>query len=218
MSIDRQNEPERPMRFRVPQSIAIVPAAGRSRRMGVAKLLLPWDASTVIETVLSAWSASRVDHVVLVVHPDDVQLADVCRSAGAEVVAPATPPPEMITSVQIALAHAAERFAPAATDVWLLAPADMPNLTPAAIDQVLGAFDPVRPAILAPSYEGRRGHPVLFPWALAAEALALGPGDTLRTLVDRHGCREVVSPSSGVVSDLDTPDDYLRQRSRHGRN
>ena len=41
------------------RSFAVVPAAGRSRRMGRPKLLLPWGESTIIQQVLGAWRASQ---------------------------------------------------------------------------------------------------------------------------------------------------------------
>ena len=58
------------------RSFAVIPAAGRSQRMGQPKLLLPWGRTTVIEHVLGVWRASRVTHTVIVVHPDDKFLAE----------------------------------------------------------------------------------------------------------------------------------------------
>ena len=42
------------------RAFAIVPAAGRSTRMGRPKLLLPWSDGSMIESQLRAWRASRV--------------------------------------------------------------------------------------------------------------------------------------------------------------
>ncbi|MEZ6078052.1 MAG: NTP transferase domain-containing protein [Pirellulaceae bacterium] len=55
-------------------TFAIVPAAGRSRRMGQSKLLLPWRGTTVIEHVIEAWLRSRVTQVVVVARRDDLEL------------------------------------------------------------------------------------------------------------------------------------------------
>ena len=59
------------------RTFAIIPAAGRSQRMGQPKLLLPWRNSTIIEHVLAAWRASQVSHMLMVVHPADRQLAEI---------------------------------------------------------------------------------------------------------------------------------------------
>ena len=50
-------------------SWAIILAAGSSRRMGSQKLLLPFDQSTLIETVIDNVIASAVDHVMVVLGP-----------------------------------------------------------------------------------------------------------------------------------------------------
>ena len=102
------------------QSFAIIPAAGRSQRMGQPKLLLPWGERTIIEHVLGVWRASRVTQVVLIVHPQDARLAELGRGCGAVVVQPADAPREMKVSVQIGLAHVARasRRARATPGCW----------------------------------------------------------------------------------------------------
>jgi molybdenum cofactor cytidylyltransferase len=58
------------------RSFAIVPAAGRSARMGAPKLLLPLGDRPVIDWVLAAWTASRVTRTVVVVRADDAPLLE----------------------------------------------------------------------------------------------------------------------------------------------
>ena len=84
------------------QSFGIVPAAGRSSRMGTPKLLLPWGDKTLIASVLQAWRSSRVARVVAVVHPEEHELARACARACVEVVQPAAPPPDIKASVRAA--------------------------------------------------------------------------------------------------------------------
>ena len=64
-----------------PRFFGVIPAAGRSVRMGEPKLLLPWRDGTLIEHVLAQWLASRVACLTVVVHPEDVELAAICRRA-----------------------------------------------------------------------------------------------------------------------------------------
>src|SRR4051794_4581922 len=122
------------------QSFGIVPAAGRSSRMGTPKLLLPWANGTLIEGVLQAWRASRVTCVVAVVHPEDHELARACAGAGAEVVQPSTPPPDMKASVRAALAHL-QKLKPNPEDAWLVAPADIPGITAERINAMIAAYE-----------------------------------------------------------------------------
>jgi len=191
---------------------AVVPAAGRSARMGRPKLLLPWGGTTLIEHVLAAWRASRVTSVIVVVHPDDVALADVCRRAGADVVVPRRPPEDMKASVGHALAQIGAKHLPAAGDAWLVAPADMPGLSAALIDFVIAAHDAAAPRIIVPVSGRHRGHPVLFPWALAGEVSKLGSEEGLNELVARHPMVEVGWADETAFADVDSPEDYRRLR------
>lgn len=198
------------------RSFAVIPAAGLSRRMGRPKLLLPWGDQTVIEAVLDAWQRSNVSHCVVVVRPGDAELARVCAGCSVDLVVPPEPPPEMKLSVSAGLAHIASRYRPQPGDVWLLAPADMPQLTPQRIDRVLSAHDPRDPAIIAPTFQGRRGHPVLFPWPLAKRVERLGAEEGVNALLDQAPTRALACDAWGELSDLDTPEDYRRLRSESG--
>jgi molybdenum cofactor cytidylyltransferase len=202
------------------RSFAIIPAAGRSRRMGEPKLLLPWGASTVIEHVLAAWRASRVDNVVVVLHRDDHRLAELCAERGAIVSAPETPPPQMKDSVRCGLDLVAGTCQPQDDDAWLVAPADMPGLSTAVIDRLIEAHAAElnqhsghRP-IRAARYGAKPGHPVLFPWPLAAEVARLGDNEGLDVLVARLGVEYVDFALQANPEDFDTPADYERLRSR----
>jgi molybdenum cofactor cytidylyltransferase len=192
------------------RSFAVVPAAGRSERMGQPKLLLPWRGRTVIEHVLVAWQAGGVERTVVVLHRDDEELAGIAQRMGAEVVAPAVPPPEMKASVRAALAHLESHFGPAPEDAWLLAPADMPTLNHEVIRQLIASANNHPGAILVPTFNGRRGHPVLFRWPMAAEVHCLNDSEGVNALLARHPVAEIPVAEPAVLRDLDTPEDYAR--------
>jgi molybdenum cofactor cytidylyltransferase len=194
------------------RSYAIIPAAGRSDRMGRHKLLLPWKDGSLIDSVLAAWRASRVTRIVVVVRAHDEQLAEACGAAGADVVAAESDPPEMKISVGLGLAHVERVHEPGADDVWLLAPADTPRISATTVDRLLDAHDAAAPAILAPAFAGRRGHPVLFPWPLAREVRRLSSNEGVNALLARHPVRPIACGDPGILEDLDTPDDYERLR------
>lgn len=135
-------------------------------------------------------------------------LADMCRTAGAFVVVPPVPPPEMKDSLQAAISYAEQQSGRGSLlDCFLVAPADMPWLEPATIDRLLAAFAEFRAEIIVPTHAGRRGHPIVVPWSLAAEVLKLVEDESLKTIVERHPVRTVECDAS-VLGDLDTPDEY----------
>ena len=179
------------------------------------KLLLPWLEGTVIEAVLAAWRESKVDCVFVVVHPGDNELAEICRRSDAQTIVAETPPPQMKDSVTLALREIAADERPSGLDAWLLAPADMPTLSAETINLLLSAQDAKRPRILVPSHDGRRGHPVLFPWPLADEVFQLNADEGVNVLLGRHPLQEIVCPPGEMAQDIDTPRQYRQMKRRY---
>lgn len=182
---------------------------------GVAKLLLPLHGVPLIAHTLTAWQAAGISPLV-VVRRGDQPLADVCRSYGAEVLQPETPPPEMKVSVQLALQYLQQRYRPAANFAWLLAPADMPRLSPAIIERLLTTKSGTA-EILVPTIFDKQGHPVLFPWSFATQVFQLAANEGVKALLTRNpfreiACDDLVSAGSDAFCDVDTPLDYQRLR------
>lgn len=198
------------------RSFALIPAAGRSRRMGQPKLLLSWGGATVIDRVLAAWKASHVSAVIVTAHPDDEELIAHCRAARADVVVVDPPPDDMKASLAAGLAHVEAAYQPQASDVWLLAPADMPLLNGPLIDRILNAHDVHNPRAIVPRAGGRRGHPVLLPWTLANDVKRLAPNQGINVLVGEACPLEIDCDDLAAFADLDTPDDYERLRRGSG--
>lgn len=199
------------------RAFAIVPAAGESRRMGSPKLLLPLHGSPLIAHTLIAWQTAGLAPLV-VVRPDDQKLIAVCHAYGAEVLVPHAPPAEMKISVQLALAYLQQRYRPPADFAWLLAPADMPRLSPPIIERLLEQHvqnwsKTSSPPILVPTSAGTRGHPVLFPWSIAAQVFALAADEGVKALLARNEVREIacddlLHQEAAAFVDIDTPGDY----------
>jgi molybdenum cofactor cytidylyltransferase len=192
------------------RSFAIIPAAGRSARMGAPKLLLPLGDRVVIDWVLAAWTSSRVTRTVVVVRADDEPLLARCRRYDVDLVTPVAPARDMKASVQLALAHVAAEYEPTDADAWLLAPADLPRLATAVIDQLLAAHRPDAPTAIAPAFRGQRGHPTLLPWSVARDVQRLGESEGVNALVERCGVREIACNRPEILDDLNLPEDYDR--------
>jgi molybdenum cofactor cytidylyltransferase len=190
------------------RSFAIVPAAGRSERMGRPKLLLPVAGRPVIDHVLTAWTASVVTRTIVVVRADDTVLLMRCHAFPVDIVTPSQPPTDMKASVQLALAYLAEQYAPAESDAWLLAPADLPRLSTGLIDELLEAYDPAEAIAVAPTFAGRRGHPIVMPWRMARDVHALAADEGLNALVARTPCREIPCDNATQWQDLNDPAEY----------
>jgi len=194
------------------RSFALIPAAGHSTRMGRPKLLLTVAGQPLIVHTIAAWRQSRVERIVVIVRPGDAPLAEVVRDIGVDVVVPPVAPPDMKASLCYGLDYLSKNLRPEPTDCWLVAPADMPGLSPAIINRLLDESESNPGRILIPTLFGRRGHPVLLPWTLASELPSLTANEGLDALIDRHGpepiaCDDLEPNAAQAFADIDTPED-----------
>lgn len=186
---------------------AVVPAAGMSRRMGHSKQTLRVGGATMTGAVVDTLLMTDVVRVVVVTRGD---LRDKLELPGDRRVAVALnddPDSQMIDSIRIGLS-AVDRWEPGQRDGVLVVPGDMPRIALDTYRACAAAFrdDPERIVIAVRG--ARRGHPVIFPWALRTELEQLQDG--LRELHVRHpDCvYELRTQDEGVTHDVDTPDDY----------
>ncbi len=194
---------------------AIIPAAGKSTRMGRPKLALPLGERTILEHVVAALRQAEVEHILVVIGTHVMELAALAESAGGLVSFLASPPNGMRGTVEHGLRWLEERFQPCPNDTWLLVPADHPALDSVVIPQLESAYA-AQPqfSIVIPTHNGRRGHPTLFAWKHVASIRTWPAELGLNTYVRHHATQtlEVPVSSPGVLWDMDTPEDYERLR------
>lgn len=194
----------------MPQSYAVVPAAGRSVRMGQPKLLMPISGRPLLDRVLAAWAGSKVSRTIVVVRADDERLLARCRAFDVDVVPLRRSTADMKTSVLSGLRHIEREYCPLPDDAWVMAPADLPGLNTAVIDHVLNAAASCPRSAIVPVAGGRRGHPLLVPWAYTALAYELGRQEGLNALLERVPLCETPWRDAASFNDLDTPADFAR--------
>jgi molybdenum cofactor cytidylyltransferase len=203
---------------------AVVPAAGRSARLGQPKLLVNVGGETLIHRVVAALRQGGVERVIVVAPPADAPegppVAAEARRAGAEVLIPVTRPIEMRQSVELGLKFLKQNQPP---QLVLLTPGDAPGITQDLVARLLdlAARRPAR--LVAPSYQGRRGHPIVLTWDLAAQIPGLPADAGVNALVNSQGDQvvELAVNDPDVLADLDTPDElnrWNRQRAQRDRS
>lgn len=188
-------------------TVAVLPAAGASRRMGHPKLLLPFGAGTVVGSLVAALRAGGVTEIVLVTSPKDEALQAWAREAGLSVTVNPDPDRGMLSSIQEGVAALAGREA-----LLLVSPADLPNLRPETVSLLRRRMAESGAPLAVPLFRGQRGHPLAIAPALVPEIPRLQ--SNLKQLRDRHASKllEVEVEDPGVVQDVDTPEDYERLR------
>ncbi len=195
--------------------VALVPAAGRSERMGRPKLILELGIESVIQRVVRALERSGASSVIVVAPPIEqpgaVVLADQARAEGAQVVHLPAPTEDMRATIQFGLdALDGRRPVP---EGLLLAPGDSPGITAELVASVLRRFlQASQERIVVPMHDGKRGHPIALPWSLALAIPDLPAGVGVNALVESHRDRLITLPVSepGAILDMDTPEDYRR--------
>ncbi|MCA9261465.1 MAG: nucleotidyltransferase family protein [Planctomycetales bacterium] len=192
------------------RSFAVIPAAGRSVRMGTPKLLLPISGQLLIERTLEVWCASGVDRVAVVCRSDDDDVQAICRQFPVEVASAPKSTRDMRASLEIGVAQLEAVAGPRDGDALVVAPADMPRLSVEAINAVLRAFAASKGEIVLPTYQGRDGHPVEMAWRRTQQLRDLPSGAGLNCMVLSSAVRRVVWHDDAVTRDLDTPDDWRR--------
>jgi molybdenum cofactor cytidylyltransferase len=194
-------------------SIALIPAGGKSVRMGRPKLSLPLFGRTVIECVVAALKAGGIENILVVLGPQVAELQALVETAGARACVLPRETPDMRATVEQGLRWIEQVWRPADDDLWLLAPADHPTLDPNVVRLLLRAYQPRGVAsILVPVYNGQRGHPVALAWRHVDGIRRHPAGEGLNTYLRQHVAttREIAVASSEILRDLDTPEDYER--------
>ena len=186
---------------------AVLLAAGSARRFGGAKLLADLHGRAVIRWSADALVAAGIAEPIVVVPPGHDDLRGALRGLRCRFVV--NPEPERGMGRSLALGVAAVA---GGRDWIVIALGDEPGLDPAWIGR-LAAHQAPGIAIIAATFSGERGHPVLFHRSVFPELAALDGDRGARAVVDRDPARTVLvelgAPRSG---DVDTPEDLARLR------
>lgn len=188
-------------------------AAGMSSRMGRPKQLLEWRGRPMVRHVAEQALASRLSGLVVVTGAD----ATAARAALVGLDGPVqTVENSDYAAGQAGSLRAGLSVLPGSTEAALVLLVDQPLVTPALIDAVLDAYEADRSCLaVVPSYQGRRGNPVLLAAPLFAELASLAGDVGARAVLERHADRvcwlDVDDPAA--VTDVDTPEAY---RGLHG--
>ncbi|MBS1723087.1 MAG: nucleotidyltransferase family protein [Armatimonadetes bacterium] len=190
---------------------ALVLAAGTSSRMGQNKLLLPWDGSSVVGSLVTTLKAVGLAPLVVTGHESEKVTAAV---AGARTVFNPNYRDGMGHSIAAGVCALSE------ADGVLIVLGDMPGLRIDVLKLILS--EGARYSgnhIVRPSYENdTEGHPVLF-GSEHFPALSVLTGDIgAKAIVDSNRDRLVLLPVGGRYDDIDTEADFRVEKESKGRD
>jgi molybdenum cofactor cytidylyltransferase len=184
---------------------AILLAAGRSRRMGAFKPLLPFGKRSVVESCISNLLEGGVEEIVVVAG----HRAGEMRERLAHLPVRFAVNAEAESEMGVSIARGVEQI-PAHALAVFIALVDQPAIPPEVIRLLIAERRRMSAHLVVPEHNGRGGHPVLIDLNFREELLNLDSQRGLRALFELHRERVLRVPvaSPYVVRDMDTWDDY----------
>ncbi len=189
------------------ETVAILLAAGESRRMGQLKALLPWQGDTLLGCQVSSLLQAGIQQVVVVLGHEQDRLLPLLE--GRDKVVPVFNPDYQegkTTSIKAGLRS------PQATDAQalVLLNVDQPR-TSETISTLLSRHEGSGCLITIPVFQGKGGHPLILDCSLLPELLEIAEASQgIRAVVRKHeeGIQRVEMDTQEVLWDLNTPDQY----------
>jgi len=181
---------------------ALILAAGESKRMGGTNKLLATIADRpLVRIVAQAALASTAVPVMVVTGHEAGRI----EAALAGLSVGFVHNPDYAAGLSTSLRAGLEAL-PAGTDGAVVMLADMPEIGPAIIDRLIGAFHPERgQEIVVPAASGRRGNPVVW-GARFFDRLAAAEGDAggRRLIGEFRESVVEIDVGAAVIHDIDT--------------
>lgn len=183
---------------------AIVLAAGKSTRMGVCKQLLEIAGRTVVERVLESVYISDVDEIMVVLGfmAEEIKEKIKMPQDRVKIVVNGDYEAGLSTSLKVGL-----RALNDAAEAVIFVLGDQPLVEASTINKLIREYKRTKALIVAPTYRGKRGNPVLLDRSILGEVEGLRGDIGARPIIMRHRKNlltvEVDTPS--VLLDIDTP-------------
>jgi molybdenum cofactor cytidylyltransferase len=186
----------------------IILAAGESKRMGKPKMLLPFGESTILETVIASARDTQLHNVRVVLGSGREEIEKKIHDPGIRIVSNPDYKKGMLSSVQCGL----REIGPGISAVMILL-GDQPMIGKAVIERMIKAYRTTEKSILVATFNGKRGHPLLFHASYIPEILAFPSGSSLKSLLTKHSgqVQEVETGEPGILRDIDTEKEYQKE-------
>lgn len=178
----------------------IILAAGASSRMGDDKALLAWHGRSFLEHLLAAFKNSQVGLIRVVVGANAEEVQKRMPFGDSEVVINRDWQQGQLSSLLAALDTLPNGMVEAAV-VCLV---DHPCISSRLIQTLIEKFRSSGKPIVIPTYQGHRGHPVLFAASLFDELCAAPLDVGARHVVRQHTADvlEVPTDEEGVILNI----------------
>ena len=181
---------------------AILLAAGKSSRMGKLKQLMPLGESTILEQTLDNLLGSKAAEVIVVLGYKAEEIVKRLSGKPIKVVVNPLYRKGMGSSIAAGL-----KFVDSQAQAVMLVMGDQPYVDSPTMNRLIDAFGDAKKGIAIPTYNGQRGHPLIFARKYQAQLSRLS-GDIGGREIIKQNPRDVLEvpvDCEGIIIDIDTP-------------
>ena len=193
-----------------PLIYAIILAAGSSKRFpGTNKLLAPVHGVPIIQRVTTAICEANTKTTLVITGKDHALTKPLLASQNLQCIQNRDYSQGMGTSLTKGIDSIPE-------DNWdgiLICLGDLPNLTTKLVNTLIQTFQAENAnSIIIPIHQGRRGHPIIFPYRYRNQLSQLtgdkGARDILKK--ERNAITELEVDTPAIFQDIDRPEDLSK--------
>jgi molybdenum cofactor cytidylyltransferase len=183
----------------------LILGAGASQRFGPPKQLAPFRGTTILGWVVDqARRASSLDEVVVVLG----RAADEVRERVDFGTARVVENPVFGEGCSSSYRGGISALNPASAAIMIIL-GDLPGVTPEIVDRLAAAWREHETPIALCSYQGRKGHPMIFAQTMFSQLIDLHGDKAAWKLVDANAALEVEFDIP-YPDDINTPEDFER--------
>jgi len=190
----------------------LILAAGESSRMGTTKATLTYRGRTFLELILQTLAEAEIARIVVVLGHRAEEIQREIKIEPAQVLVNPDYRSGQTSSLQAGLrALIADN-----PEAVLLCLVDHPAVGVETVTRLAATFRQSGAPVVIPTYQGRRGHPVLIGRQVFAELLGLASDAGADSVVRKYraATQFVEVEDEGVVTDVDDRESYRRLTSQ----
>jgi len=191
----------------------LILGAGASQRFGEPKQLLPFAGTTLLGWVVSqAQQATGLDEVVVVLGRSAEEIRERVDFGSVKVVENRVFTEGCASSYRAGIGALDSR-----SEAMMIILGDQPGITPEIIDRAADEWRQTEAPIALCSYEGRKGHPMIFARSLYEQLAELHGDKAAWKLVDANAASvHEVQLAIPFPEDINTREDFERIASAMG--
>ena len=191
----------------------IILAAGSSQRMGSPKSILKIREKTFLQHIVEVLRSARIINIVIVLGAEAEEIQKSLTWFDGKIVVNEEWQKGQLTSIITGLNNLDMAMTdPEEINGAMICPIDHPLLSQALIVNLLYGYWTSKKKIIIPTFNGQRGHPVVFDKDLFDELRSAPPDVGARAVVYKNtdDVYEVPVKEDGILINIDTHEDYQK--------